>query len=186
MKKIVVCLMLVMGVTIFGAIEKKLVKNENGSYSGSATLQLVARGRIVKKPVKQMLVINEVTENGAINSELEFQHKGLKEGKENVLNKKIKTEILEEGKDGKMSPIKLDNKVIAKIIDENNNVIAGKNIDIKTLDGAEIGKVTYNLKNRKQKDRENIQEITSKVRINSKKSGNFIDKSATLVVAINN
>lgn len=178
MKKIVL-LMMMMSMVAFGGVKSELKKDENGRYSGSATLSIVARGRIVNPVSTKMLVIS--SEN---NDSLELSHKGVKEGESNIVKEKFNAQILEKNEKGEYVVSKERKNIVAKLVDkENMTEIANSEREVKNLEGKNVAKVSYGLKNKSNKNGY-IGEISSKVIADKNSNGVFIDNSAAIAILV--
>lgn len=174
-------LLLVVSVFAFGSVKSELKKDEYGKYSGSATLKIVARGRIVKPVSTEMLVISSDSED--INS-IEFRHNGLKEGENKITSKKITAQILEKDENGNYIVAKRKGEIIAKLENkEKANEIVNIDKDLKNLEGKSIAKVSYNLKEKNTLN-SYVGEVTSDLRIKDTAKGNFIDNSMAVAIVV--
>lgn len=177
MKKIVIGLMLgIISVLSFGKIESELTKDEYGKYSGSASLQLVARGRIVEKPKYEILVIETEGKDSAI----ELLHKDVKNGKKQVLTQQFKATIFEKDENGNLIVSKNNNKISSELVNENGK----EDIMVQNLQGENIGKIEYTLSGKEVKNEAYIGTITSTLVVDENNNGNFIEKSTNIKINI--
>lgn len=178
MKKVVL-LMMMIGVVAFGAVKTELKQGADGKYSGSATLQIVARGRVVKPVSTKMLVIG----SGESDS-LEFSHSGIKEGESRVNKEKVVAQILERDTQGQYVISKDKKNITAKLVDKETRVETSKNEkEIKSLDGKNIAKVCYDLKSNDVKNGY-VGEVSSKVTANKESKGVFLDNSTAVAILV--
>ena len=66
MKKIIFISIFLINILSFAKVTQELNVDEKGNFSGSASLQLVAKGKIVEKPNKVFFVIDENDRNNFI------------------------------------------------------------------------------------------------------------------------
>lgn len=179
MKKVLGILMIMMNIIVLGAVNSELQKDSNGNYSGSATLKLVARGRIVRPVSTEMLVINS-----GENNLIEFKHKELKEGEIKESKEKIMAQILEKDEKGSYIVAKNKGKITARLIDKESLVEVDNNErTLKNLVGKDIAKVTYGLKEIENKNGYSG-EISSKVIVGKENKGVFVDNFTTVEILI--
>lgn len=179
MNKIITILMLVLSVGALGAVKTELKKDENGRYSGSATLRLVARGRIVNPVSTKMLVIS--SEN---NSSIELKHKDIKSDKNNVSKGEFSAQILEKNEKGEYVISDTKKSIAAKLIDkENMKEVANKEREVKNLIGENVGEISYTLKDSGTNSDYNG-EIISKVIARGSSKGVFVDNSTAVAILV--
>ena len=178
MKKIIGLLFLV-SVFVFGSVKSELKKDEYGRYSGSASLKLVARGRIVKPVSTEMLVIDFGDSDS-----LEFNHKELKTGVNEGKKGKVTAQILEKNEKGEYVVAKNRSEITAKLVDRESLAdINNSERTVKDLEGKDIAKVAYGLKNNGNKDGY-VGEISSKVMVDKGSKGVFIDNSTAVAILV--
>lgn len=179
MKKIVAILMVVMNIVALGAVKSELKKDSNGRYSGSASLKLVARGRIVKPVSTEMLVINS-----GENNSIEFNHKGLKGGESKESKGKFTAQILEKDENGNYVVAKNRSEITAKLVDRESLAdINNSERAIKNLEGKDVAKVAYGLKETGNKNGY-TGEISSKLLVGKENKGIFIDNSTAVAILV--
>lgn len=177
MKKVLLMMMMV-SMVAFGA-KTELKKDINGRYSGSASIKLIARGRIVKPVSTEMLVIGFGDSDS-----LEFNHKELKTGVNEGKKGKVAAQILEKNEKGEYVVAKNRSEITAKLVDRESLAdINNSERTVKDLEGKDIAKVAYGLKNNGNKDGY-VGEISSKVMIAKESRGVFIDNSTAVAILV--
>lgn len=178
MIKKVLMIMMMVSMVAFGA-KTELKKDANGRYSGSTSLKLVTKGRIVQPVSTEMLVI----EFGDSDS-LEFNHKELKVGVNEGKKGKITAQILEKNVNGEYVVVKNKSEITAKLVDRESLAdINNSERTVRDLEGKNIAKVAYGLKNNGNKDGY-VGEISSKVIVDKESKGVFIDNSTAVAILV--
>lgn len=177
MKKLVVTMaMLMANVLALGAVESKLSQDENGRYSGSASLQLVATGIIVERPKTSVLVIKSENGDSAVN----LSHKNIKNGDVGVTKEKFVATVYERDTDGNLVISKEKVDISSKLVSE----VSQNEVAVQNIKGQEVGKVSYKLAENKKNKNSYVGEVTSKLMASNNNNGNFIDRSTNIEVMV--
>lgn len=182
MKKMLstILLMFSLSVVIFGA--KGELENKNGKYSGSTSIGLVVRGRIVDRIPQSMLVLNIEDGSGISSDTINFMHEEVESNEERKSKGKFIAQIYRENKYGEMKLVNLDRNIRAEILTVNNEKSSER--VLKNVNGNEIGKISYELGKSKILNNKYEGEVVNKVAISNDKKGVFIDNNSSLKIVI--